>query len=415
MVSGPFPRFAAAAVADALGDTPVVVIQGARQVGKSTLTQMVTADRAGTVRSTLDDPATLAVADADPTFFIEQAGHGTLLIDEAQRSPGLILPLKASVDRDRQPGRFLLTGSADLLEVKGVGDSLAGRAETIELKPLSQGELAHRSTAEDFVTWVTNDASGRGSFSPLDPTSVLAGGYPEAVQRMPQRAQRWFESYVDRLADHDARDLHQGGYSIHLRRLLNLVAAGGQQELAKAKSARALDIAEGTLNAYLRLAHTMRLVETLPAWGRSQRGRIVKRPKLSLNDTGLAASLTQFTPEQASTIGGREYYGSLVEQFVALELIKQSGWTSTRSALHHFRDLDGLEVDIVAELGNGGLVAIEVKSASSVNEKSWANLVRFKDRFADRNITGVCLHTGTQVARLNDWLHVLPITSLWQH
>jgi uncharacterized protein len=410
----PYPRFLEGAVRDALADTPVVVIQGAGQVGKSTLAQLVAGGVTDVRQATLDDPVTLAVAESDPAFFVTQAGQGLLVVDEAQRAPGLILPLKASVDRDRRPGRFLLTGSADLLQVKGVGDSLAGRAETVELKPLSQGELARRSGGEDFVSWLLSGDRADG-FEPLDPAAVVTGGYPEVVRRTPQRAQRWFDSYVERLADHDAHDLSRGGYAGHLRQLLALIAAGGQQELVKAKAARTLGVAENTIDAYLRLATTMRLLTTQPSWGRSHRGRIARRPKVCLHDTGLSAALAGFTAAHATSIGGREYYGALVEQFVALELHKQQGWSTTPFTLFHFRDLDGLEVDIVIELADGRLLALEVKSSTSITEKSWTNLIRFRDRFPDRNITGACLHAGTQTGIIDGWLHILPITALWQH
>jgi uncharacterized protein len=410
----PYPRFLEGAVRDALADTPVVVIQGARQVGKSTLALLVAGGFPNVRQVTLDEPVTLAVAESDPAFFVTQAGRGLLVVDEAQRAPGLILPLKASVDRDRRPGRFLLTGSADLLQVKGVGDSLAGRAETVELKPLSQGELARRSGGEDFVSWLLSGESADG-FEPLDPAVVVTGGYPEVVRRTPQRARRWFDSYVERLADHDAHDLSRGGYAGHMRQLLALIAAGGQQELVKAKAARTLGVAENTIDTYLRLATTMRLLTSLPSWGRSHRGRIARRPKVCLNDTGLSAALAGFTPAHATSIGGREYYGALVEQFVALELHNQQGWSSTPFTLFHFRDLDGLEVDIVIELADGRLITLEVKSSTSITEKSWTNLIRFKDRFPDRNITGACLHAGTQTGIIDGWLHILPITALWQH
>ena len=410
----PYPRFLEAAVREALSDTPVVVIQGARQVGKSTLAQLVAASSVNVRAVTLDEPAALAVAESDPAFFVDQAGGGLLVIDEAQRAPGLILPLKASVDRDRRPGRFLLTGSADLLQVKGVGDSLAGRAETVELKPLSQGEVARRNVPEDFVSWLLAGA-GAGRFEALDPVVAVRGGYPEVVRRTPQRAQRWFDSYVERLADHDARDLHRGGYADHLRHLLELLAAGGMQELVKAKTARTLGVAENTVDTYLRLATTMRLVASLPSWGRSLRGRVARRPKVCLNDSGLSAALARFTAAHAASIGGREYYGALVEQFVALELAKQQAWSATPYTLHHFRDLDGLEVDILIELADGQLLAVEVKSSTSITEKSWTNLIRFRERFPDRHITGACLHAGTQTGQIGGWLHILPITALWQH
>ena len=286
---------------EALGDTPVVVIQGARQVGKSTLAGMVSARRAS-VTVTLDDDQTRLAAQEDPVSFLRQAGDSLLVIDEAQRVPELILPLKAEVDRDRRPGRFLLTGSADLLMVKGVGDSLAGRAESAELLPLSQGELARRPQPEDFVSFVLAGARGGGG-SRLDADAVVRGGYPEAVARSEGGARRWFDNYTARLADHDARELHQGGYADQLSRLLSLVAVGGMSELVKARFAREWSVSEATLDAYLRLMRTMRLLVELPAWGRTARSRVIRKPKVALTDCGLSASLAGFTATKASDTG----------------------------------------------------------------------------------------------------------------
>jgi predicted AAA+ superfamily ATPase len=406
------PRFARAGVADALKDTPIVVIQGARQVGKSTLAAQFATGRSS-VTATLDDELTRAAAADDPVSFLEQAGDGLLVIDEVQRSPGLILPLKAAVDRDRRPGRFLLTGSADLLHVKGVGDSLAGRAESVELLPLSQGELVRRAQPEDFVAMVLAGGWPRASAA-LDVSLVTRGGYPEVIRRNDARAGRWLDNYASRLAEHDARDLHQGGYADQVGRLMSLLASGGMSEVVKARLARELTISESTVDAYLRMIRTMRLVVELPAWGRSPRSRVIHRSKLALTDTGLSAHLAGFTRAKAENLGGREFLGSLVEQFVALELLKQRGWSSELFDLGHYRDQDGLEVDIVVELRDGRLIAIEVKSGQTITSRSWAGLQRFRERFADREVTAVVLHAGSQVTHLFGWLHVLPISTLWQ-
>lgn len=408
-----FPRHLGSALVEALTDTPIVVLQGARQVGKSTLATRLATDR-DAVMVTLDDPATLAVAESDPGFFVAQAADRLLIIDEAQRAPGLTLPLKATVDRDRRPGRFLLTGSADLLQVKGVGDSLAGRAETLELRPLSQGELARRETPEDFVSWLLSEPAAR-TFEPLKPSTVVTGGYPEAQARSQRRARAWFESYASRLSDHDARELRGGGYADHLQALLAILAAGAQQEVVRARLARDLNITENTVAAYLRTASTMRLLTTLQPWGRNLRGRVTRRPKTALNDTGFAAALSGFTESHALSLGGREHFGTLVEQFVATELERQRSWSHESYRMYHYRDTDGLEVDLVLELSNGRLIAIEVKSAIEVDHKAWRNLERFRQRFADRRITGVCLYAGARSWTLHGWLHVLPVTALWQH
>ncbi|HMR48539.1 MAG TPA: DUF4143 domain-containing protein [Arachnia sp.] len=400
-------------LSEALSDTPVVILQGARQVGKSTLANQLAADRPSVV-VTLDDPGVLAVAESDPAYFVSQARDGMLVIDEAQRAPGLILPLKAAVDRDRRPGKFLLTGSADVLQVKGVGDSLAGRAEAFELQPLSQGELQHRPVPEDFVSWLLSEPV-LGEFDPLDPDVVVRGGYPEVQTRSPRRARDWFASYAGRLSDHDARELHGGGYADHLQALLAILAMGGQQEIVRARVARELGIAENTVDAYLRTAHTMRLLAAVPPWGRNLRARVARRPKTSLNDTGFAAALTGFTEAQALSLGGREYYGVLVEQFVTAQLHAQRGWSDQAYRIYHYRETDGLEVDVVLELADGRLVAIEVKSASEVVPKAWRNLERFRERFAEREVVGVCFHAGPRAWRVRGWLNLLPVTSLWQH
>ena len=408
-----YPRFIRHAAEAVLSDTPVLVIQGARQVGKSTLAAQI-ADEHGGVMLSMDDNNTFRLAQDDPVGFVEGAPDKLIVIDEAQRLPELILPLKANVDRDRRPGRFLLTGSADLLKVKGVADSLAGRAETIEMLPLSQGELGRRRTAEDFVTWLMAGANRR-QFDVLDPNVVIRGGFPEATLRSETRARGWFTSYINRLADHDAQELYQGGYADQLGALLRLIAAQGQSELVKAKVARDLGIAESTAGSYLRLAETMRLVVEFPSWNRSPGRRVVRRPKVCLADTGLAAALTSFTAPMVTSPGGREYFGSLVEQFVALELVKQRAWSPRPFEIYHFRDRDNLEVDLLIETFDGDIIAIEVKSTRTITPKLWANLAAFRDRFSDRRVTGVLLHAGDTTGTLHDWLHILPITALWEH
>ncbi|MCL2504605.1 MAG: AAA family ATPase [Coriobacteriia bacterium] len=408
-----FPRFALRAAETALCDTPVVVIQGARQVGKSTLTQMIAATRDARV-VTMDDHLTLDLATDDPKAVICQYPDGLLAIDEAQRAPELILPLKAHVDASRRPGRFLLTGSVDLLRVKGVGDSLAGRAETVEMLPFSQGELARRETPEDFVTWLLHGAQG-GDFSALDAEAVIRGGFPEACKRSESRARSWMSSYVARLSDHDARELKGGGYADRLAAVLTYIASLGRAELVKARLARHLGLAESTVDIYWRLAKSMHLVHESRAWGRAPHRRLVLRPKVCLLDTGLSAALVGFTSAQAATPGGREYYGALIKQFVVMELAKQRTWAEMPYDLHHFRALDGLEIDLLAEVGDGSLIAVEVKSTQTPVAKHWKSLVALKDRLPDRDVTGVLLHTGDAVAHLHDWLHILPVTSLWQH
>lgn len=407
-------RHALSVVREAMADTPLVVIQGARQVGKSTLAHMATTEVDARF-VTLDDPATLDLAIDDPRALVAQHRSGTLIIDEAQRAPGLILPLKAEIDSVRRPGRFILTGSADLLQVKGVGDSLAGRAETVNLAPFSVGELSGRSEPEDFLGWLR---AGRldGTFTALDPAMVIRGGYPEATARTEARARRWLTEYAARLATHDARELAGRGYADHLLRLLQYIAAAGQSELVKASLARHLDVAESTVDGYLRVMRAMHLVVELPGWSRSSLRRVVKRSKFGLLDTGLSSALSGLNLEAARAPGGREHYGSLVEQFVAVELTKQQNWSSDPCSLFHLRDADGFEVDLVAETTDGQVLAIEIKATTTPTSTHARNLVRLRERLPDRQVTGVLLHAGEgEVVTRHGWLHQIPITALWEH
>lgn len=398
---------------EALEDTPILVLQGARQVGKSTLARDLVAESGTYVN--LDDEQARAFAAEDATGFVRQAGDGILVIDEAQRSPHLILALKSEVDRDRRPGRFILTGSVDLLGARGVGDSLAGRAETLRVHPLSPGEIHQRPTPEDFITWIVMGAPGDVEPAPKLAHTVVAGGFPEPLKRTSRtRRDRWYASYVERLARHDAAEITTGAFADNLIRLLRIVAARGQSELVKAKLARELNVSEGTVTNYLDLCRRLYLMDALPSWGSGYSGRETRRPKLALGDTGLAAHLTGFAPEAARSVGGHEYFGTLVEQFVAAELRKQQGWTSTPYQLFHYRHREA-GVDIVVELRDGSLVLIEVKSALSVGRDAWRPMQQLKDRLSDRVRARIVLYAGDQTQRMRDQQYLLPLSALWAH
>ncbi|MFT3877095.1 MAG: ATP-binding protein [Propioniciclava sp.] len=398
---------------EVLEDTPILVLQGARQVGKSTLARQIAGSSARHV--TLDDRLTRGFAQDDPEQFVLQNPGGLLVIDEAQRAPELALALKATVDADRRPGRFLLTGSVDLLQTPGLGDSLAGRKETVRVYPFSQGEVERRSRPEDFVAWVAAGAEGGIDTTGDLPSLVTQGGFPEPVKRGPgRRADRWFADYVDTLVQHDATELSDGPFADHLLSTLRWLAAQGQTELVKARLARHLSVSESTADRYLRLLWSMFLGQTFPSWGLGTLGRETRRPKVGLLDTGLASHLSAFTAERATSIGGREYFGTLLEQFVGGELTKQAEWSAQRYRVYHYRHRS-TEVDYVVELADGSVLLIEVKASRGVDASSWEQLSTLKAELGDRVRAGVVLHTGPHVAHLRGWLHVLPIWALWRH
>lgn len=395
-----------------------MLLQGASQVGKTTLALAIAQNRDSMFVS-LDDDLQLDRAKSDPAWFVQQAGQAMLVIDEVQRAPNLVLALKSAVDSDRRPGRFLLTGSVDLFSRSGVADSLAGRVESLIVQPLSAGEKLDTTAPEDWVH-VLLDSPERlcqhrpeASLSVVD--AVLEGGFPEPIQRESQRRKdSWYRSYLNQLTDFDPADGVRVESPQQFAAITRLVAARGTQELVKAKLARQINIAETTLPNYLAELSRMHILTTLPAWGSAQ-ARIIRRPKIGLRDTGLAASLTQFNESRLVEAGGKEYFGSLLELFVANELAKQRAWSREYFQLYHFRSRDGHEVDIVIELDDARLIAVEVKAAIDPGAKSWAGLVKFRERFGDRVAAAVVLHQGTTAVQVNDWLHVLPVTTLWDH
>lgn len=386
----------------------MVVVEGARQVGKSTLASMIGDD--DTVFVTLDDDVTRAFARDDPVGFLSLAGTGRLVIDEVQRCPELILPLKAVVDRDRRPGRFVLTGSANLLRVPGAEDSLAGRAITVRLHPFSQGELCERR--EDWVTWLLNSA--RSTASSADRADIInravLGGYP-VVQHLTSRLRTaWFKDYANRLVERDVTDI--GEVQTHvLRKLLLLLAASPGAELVQDRLAQELGVARGTVVRYLELLESLFLIQRLPAWSRNLTKRQIQRAKVFLTDTGLNAALAGLSAEHLATIHGADHLGPLLEEFVVCELLRQQGWSSTEYQLSHYRDRHGGEIDIIVETP-AGVVAVEVKSATVAAPHHFKHLKGLRDRLGDEFLAGVVLTTGMG-QRAGDRLEALPLSTLW--
>ncbi|MFZ1410943.1 MAG: ATP-binding protein [Micropruina sp.] len=410
---GLLPRKAAAVGRELLSAFPAVVIQGARQVGKSTLARQLVEERTA-VMVTLDDRRTREAAAADEIAFVEQCPDGVLVIDEVQREPELLLAIKASIDRDRRPGRFLLTGSADLLTVKGRTDSLAGRAATLRLRALSQGELGGHP--EDFIhSLLTGSATPHFSthWTRSDYVAALTqGGYPDVRGLSPRLRNAWLDSYLERVLERDATLLPSGGHSRRLRSVLSLLAANQAGELVKARIAEGADIPRNTLTAYLDVLRSVYLVDELPPWTANLTKREVGRPKAFVGDSALALRLNRQTEHQLLPLTS-DVIGGPFEAFVASELLKQKSWSEQDYQLFHFRDRDGLEVDLVLELDDGRIIAIEVKASSSYRSEHFAGLRYLRDKLGDRFLAGVVLGmsgTGYQYA---DRLFGLPAAALW--
>lgn len=409
----PYDRWATEQLEEALADTPVVAVNGARQVGKSTLVGEVAARRRGSVRAvTLDDPTQLEAALADPVAFIEH--DGLVIIDEVQRAPGLLPVIKATVDRDRRPGRFLLTGSTRLLSLGEMSESLAGRVEIVDLWPLSQGELGRRR--EGFLDALTAWSPRLHHTSDESPDGYLErmcdGGFPEPLTRSGRRRSAWFDNYATTVLERMVVDTVGLERLDALPLLLRLCAARTSNELNIAAVARDANLPERTTSTYLAHLRRVFLVQLLPAWSTNLTSKVAHRPKVFISDTGLAAHLLGVDPSSLDAPGSP--VGALLETFVTAELRKQQTWARTAVGLYHFRDRGGSEVDLVVEARDGRVAAIEVKAGRTVTGGDFKGLRMLRDRLGERFAGGVVLHRGRETVPFGPDLLAVPVSALWE-
>ncbi|HSU14259.1 ATP-binding protein [Longimicrobium sp.] len=409
-----YPRNLLTCLQEAVSDTPVVLVNGARQTGKSTLVQSLAGTGFEARYLTLDDATALAAARTAPAEFIGGM-DGPVILDEVQRAPELFVALKATIDRARRPGRFLLTGSADVLMLPAVSESLAGRMEVLTLWPLSQGELA--SVREGFIDGLFSRSLPPYAGTVIDRTDlvnrVLAGGFPEVLARGSVRRRRaWFGSYVTTILQRDIRDIANIEGLTDLPRLLALLATRAGSLLNYAELSRSSGIAQSTLKRYMTLLEMTFLVHTLPAWSGNLGKRLTKSPKLMLSDTGLAAYLLGL--DDAAGVDMGTIFGSLLENFVSMEIRKQCAWSEVQPRLYHFRTQTDQEVDLVLEDARGRVAAIEVKASGSVSERDFRHLSYLAELLGKRFMHGVVLYTGNEAISFGTHLTALPVSALWE-
>jgi uncharacterized protein len=411
---GFFSRRAYGGVTAALADTRVVVINGARQTGKSTLARIISEERPGSLVRYLDEAAARGAAEADPTAFVRH--DGLMVIDEVQRVPDLMLAVKHAVDLDPRPGRFLLTGSARLYALHAIPDLLPGRAETIELWPLSQGEIDE--CPDGFIDSVFAD--GPDAAVPASDLRrsdyigrALRGGYPQAVHRTDLgRRGRFLESYISDLINRDVRQVSDIERPTDMRRLLNTVAAQMASLARPATIASALQLPASTVKRYLDLLDLLFVLRRIPAWSTNLTTRAIATPKLMLVDSGLAGHLAGITVRRTDRPDAP--VGPLLENFVLGELARQLTWTTDPVRLYHYRDRDGYEVDALLEHANGDLVAIEVKAAETVRAADFRGINHLARRHGDRLVAGIVLYAGSQPLPFGEGLRAWPIDALWR-
>ena len=405
------PRFMQPRLTEALADTPVVLVHGPRQCGKTTLARAV-GDAAGHAYLSFDDDVLRASAQTDAMGFV--AGlPDKVVLDEVQRVPHLFTALKAAVDRDRRPGRFILTGSANVLLLPQLADSLAGRMEILRLHPLAQAELAGRPPA--FLDALFGQGFRAGPQPRLGrelAERIAAGGYPAALARpLARRRAVWYRDYIETLVQRDVRDMARISATDALARLLTMAAGQTAHLLNVVDLAAPFQLSRPTIRAYVTLLERVFLLEELPPWHTNRLSRLIKTPKLHLGDTGLACAL--LGADADALAADRPLLGQLLETFVFQELRRQASWNDEPIAFHHFRDKDGVEVDIVLERGGQRVAGVEVKAAATVNAGAFRGLRKLRDSAGQRFAAGVVLYDGEATAPFGEHLYAVPIRSLW--
>ena len=405
------PRNLKNSLLEAAADTPVVMVNGARQTGKSTLVKALFSGSSIPEYISFDNLALLNAALKDPQSFIE-ALPDSVIIDEIQRAPELMLPIKYSVDRNRHPGRFFLTGSANVLALPKVADNLVGRIEIHTLWPLSQGEI--RGVRESFVDTIFGDNKLRLDKSLKLPELIdlmSIGGYPDALKRETStRRKNWFSDYITTLIERDVRDLRNIEQLTLMPKLLQLIASRSGGLLNYSDMARSLEMKLTTVKTYLALLELLFLVVPVQPWFGNIGKRLVKSPKIYLNDTGLLCHLLGCDARAIARDGS--LLGTTYENFVLMELMKQISWSETSPGLYHFRTENGDEVDFVLEARDGRIVGIECK-ANSLARGASKGLHALKELTGKKFHRGIVLYVGSHIIGIDKNIEAVPVSALW--
>jgi predicted AAA+ superfamily ATPase len=399
-------------------EEPVLVLNGPRTVGKSTILGQL-AERFGRAVIDCDDPATRSAVRADPGRFVESSEP--VLIDEYQHVPELLDAIKAQLNRDLRPGRYILAGSTRYAAIPAAAHALTGRVDVIPVLPLTQGEIG--GVQETFVARLIG---GDGVEGP-PPGTIAAtrdeyarrstsGGMPVALRRPPGNSRsRWFANYIDLVVDKDVMDISRIRQREMLPRLLGQLAARSGQVLNTTAVAGAIGLERSTAENYVKLLEAVFLIHRLPAWGTTLGSRIVKHPKVHMVDSGVMAWLLNLTSQkiaQASPSALTEY-GHLLETFAVGEILKQVSWSDAPVATGYFRTEAGDEVDLVLERDDGQVIAFEIKAGTRIGRDDLRGLRLLKDRLGPRLQESVILYTGDYAYRQDGWIQILPLSQVW--
>ncbi len=411
MIPEPFyPRYAEGPLVEALADSPAVLVHGPRQCGKTTLARWVGGSR-GYEYISFDNDVARAAADADPSGFVAGLSERVIL-DEVQRVPSLFTALKQEIDASRTPGRFLLTGSSQVLLVPALSDSLAGRMEILRLHPFSQSEIA--GGIPNFLDDLFNGTFHTAPTCRIgDDLAVrmAAGGYPTALARPTARRRvNWYRNFIDTQLQRDARDMARISALDVLPRLLAAAASQTARLYNLSDLAAPFQLSRPTIGDYVELLERLFLIDRLSPWYSNRLSRLVKTPKLHIGDTGLGCALIGANP--GSLAQDRTLFGQLLETFVFQELKRQSVCQELPLGFYHYRDKDQVEVDIVIERGSMAVAGVEVKAAATVTLADFRGLRKLMKATGQRFASGVVLYDGEITASFGDRMFAVPLRSL---
>ncbi len=389
----------------------MVLVNGARQSGKSTLVRRI-GKETGAAWYTLDNAETRRLAASDPTGFVRFDDR--MIIDEVQRVPELLLSIKELVDDEPVPGRFLLTGSARVLGLRDLPDTLVGRMETVELWPLSQGEIDGAPDAFVDAAFTHGPNLRHDSDVTRDEyiERLVRGGFPDAIARTPTRRTDFLTGYVADLVNRDVVQVSEIERGPEMRALVRTLAAHSGQTIAPNNIGSAIGLSHPTVQRYLGLLELVFLIKRIPAWTRRLSGRSVAQQKVAMVDSGVAASLLGMTTTRLRKIGAP--FGELLEGFVAMEVARQLTWSETHAEMSHYRTRDGVEVDIILEDSLGQVVAIEVKASATPSADDFRGIRHLADRIGDDLIAGYVLHIGARTLPFGPKFRAVPISAVWQ-
>lgn len=411
------PRVASGLLAELAAGLRIVIVNGPRQCGKTTLLQEYHHIHGGTF-STLDDDGVLATARTDPQTFVRY-GERPHLIDEVQRGGDqIVLAIKQVVDTDQARGQFILSGSTRFLLVPTLSESLAGRAGFVDLWPLATAERTGGSAS--FADRVFNESDGLlGATTPWRRHDYLelmvGGGYPEPIAIESGRARRaWYSGYLATVTSRDIADFAQVHRGRALLQLLRLVAARSGGLAVVSDLARGAGLDREAARNYLRHLEMVFLIHEVPAWSTNLTNKVAKTSKLYLTDSGLAAHLLDVSVD-ALRRPGHPGLGGLVETFVFTELLKLQTFGDVPFTIRHLRERDGREIDFVLEAADGRVVAIEVKASASANDTDARHLRWLRDRAGDRFVAGLVLYLGDGTYSFGDRITAAPVSALWGH